>query len=263
MVYYRKKACLNFLEVWYTTSERYKLIPDVIKHRFVQKLPAKASFIENLYTILIDLSSDEEILWESVTKNTRYEIKRAKERDNDEIYTLLQCGDKNKTALHTYIDFFNTFAESKQRSKISYKDLAQFYEAGTLTVRSVVDRESRETLSMHAYIVTDGRARLYQSSSHFRNNSDPDFRKKSARANRYLHWEDILYFRSTGCEFYDLGGWYGGEDDKEKILINQFKESFGGSRIEEYTYLRACSLSGKVALFGRKMVSLAKKLVKI
>ena len=57
----------------------------------------------------------------------------------------------------------------------------------------------------------------------------------------------MLYFKNMGLAYYDLGGWYGGNTDKEKLAINEFKEAFGGEKTREYTYLLPLTLFGKAA----------------
>jgi lipid II:glycine glycyltransferase (peptidoglycan interpeptide bridge formation enzyme) len=56
----------------------------------------------------------------------------------------------------------------------------------------------------------------------------------TGRANRLLHWEDILYFKNQGYEIYDLGGITLDESNKEGQAIAKFKRCFGGTLIKEY-----------------------------
>jgi lipid II:glycine glycyltransferase (peptidoglycan interpeptide bridge formation enzyme) len=67
------------------------------------------------------------------------------------------------------------------------------------------------------------------------------------RANRYLHWQDLLRLRESGCTALDLGGWHPG-DDTELLKINKFKEEFGGKVVEIYNSMMGISLKGKAAL---------------
>jgi len=56
------------------------------------------------------------------------------------------------------------------------------------------------------------------------------------RANRFLHYEDIRYFKEHGYETYDLGGYAKDTQDPKLQGINVFKESFGGTIVEQYNY---------------------------
>jgi lipid II:glycine glycyltransferase (peptidoglycan interpeptide bridge formation enzyme) len=117
---------------------------------------------------------------------------------------------------------------------------------------------------MHAYVVSDNTARLYQSSSLFRNSQSGDYKNLVARANRLLHWEDMLYFkRLDGIRWYDFGGWYGGaassQSYREQLLIDQFKESFGGENKREYSFIEPASFLGKIAVSAHSMLDTVKK----
>jgi lipid II:glycine glycyltransferase (peptidoglycan interpeptide bridge formation enzyme) len=259
MIYSRKKKNVNILEVWYNLQENPEKMIDIIKYRFVPKVYDKVFFLENLFTILIDLKNDKDELFGQIGKNTRYKINRAKDRDDIECTTFLQVNEKNDEKLRRYIDYFNEFTATKRRSSIDYPDLEPFYNAGTLCLRYAASRDGSMIYTMHAYVVSDGRARLHQSSSHFRNSDDSEFRNFIGRANRYLHWDDILYFKNMGLEYYDFGGWYGGQSDMEKLAINQFKESFGGEKQQEFTYIVPLTLRGRVAVFLQRLVKKQRK----
>jgi lipid II:glycine glycyltransferase (peptidoglycan interpeptide bridge formation enzyme) len=247
MIYYRKKNQIKIAEIWYNLQELPEKKCDIYKYKFVTGKQDGFALLEDRFTLHVDLKVESEEIFSRIGKNTRYKINRAKERDNIECGTLLELNEKDREKLLRYMDYFNEFTVSKNRSSVTYSDLRQFYEAGTLCIRYVAGQDKSMTYTMHAYIVSDQRARLYQSSSHFRNSSDSEFRNLVGRANRYLHWDDILYFKNMGLEYYDFGGWYGGQSDAEKLAINQFKESFGGEKEQEYTYIVPKTLLGKFA----------------
>jgi len=56
------------------------------------------------------------------------------------------------------------------------------------------------------------------------------------RANRFLHYEDIKYFKELGYRFYDLGGIAKDTQDDKLQGINKFKEGFGGELVRQYNY---------------------------
>ena len=80
-------------------------------------------------------------------------------------------------------------------------------------------------LVYHTYILDEKRVRLYQSASQFRTDESITT-KVIGFANRYLHYEDMLFFKRIGKEQYDWGG-AGRTEDVESIT--KFKESFGGT----------------------------------
>jgi lipid II:glycine glycyltransferase (peptidoglycan interpeptide bridge formation enzyme) len=256
MIYYRKKHFIKIAELWYNYDEVRHHAVDILRFKFVTK-KVKAASLEKLYTLLLDLEKNENELFNAIKKNTRYEIKRAKDKDNIECKTFLDTNEKDMNKLHQYIDFFNDFADSKGRSHITFSELSQFYNEGTLCIRYAFI--NNDILTMHAYIVSDNTARLYQSSSLFRKSDDINYRNLIARANRLLHWEDILYFKNKGILIYDLGGWYGGNTLTEQLSINIFKESFGGQKKEEYSFILPVTLKGRIAVALHSIIRIFKK----
>jgi lipid II:glycine glycyltransferase (peptidoglycan interpeptide bridge formation enzyme) len=250
VTYYRKKGGVAIAEIWYNSEEQPEKKVDLIKYRFVEKKQKRASSLEELFTLVLDLKNDDEKLFARIGKSTRYEINRARERDNIECYTFLGQDEKNREKAARYIDYFNEFTSQKNRSEIDFSDLEQFINNNTLCIRCAASADRSVVFSMHAYVVSDGRARLHQSSSHFRKSDNSEFRRLIGRANRLLHWDDMVYFKNTGLAYYDFGGWYGGQRDKEKLAINEFKESFGGEKHQEYSYLVPKTFLGITAAGG-------------
>ena len=80
----------------------------------------------------------------------------------------------------------------------------------------------------------EGRARLFQSASSFRELDSSSMRSLTGRANRFQHWHDMLRFKEGGVVSYDFGGWYEGREDQERLRINSFKEEFGGQVVKAF-----------------------------
>ena len=111
------------------------------------------------------------------------------------------------------------------------------------------------TVAWHVHVAVNRRATLLHSASHFRNLDDNELRAVVGRANRLLHWKDIIGFKAEGLEVYDFGGWYAGSEDQALLKINQFKEGFGGSRVEQVNAALALSWRGWVYLKVRHLLS--------
>jgi lipid II:glycine glycyltransferase (peptidoglycan interpeptide bridge formation enzyme) len=260
MIYYRKRSALSIAEVWYDVSQFPQGKADVIKYKFVQKAVNKTARVEELYTLLIDLNEEEDVLFSRIGKNTCYKINRARKRDNIECLTFFGQGEKERGKIDQYIGYFNQFTAAKKRTPIAFSDLEQFYDKSTLCIRAACGGGDKSAIyAMHAYIISDNRARLHQSSSHYRNSEDSEWRNRIGRANRFLHWDDMLYFKTMGLEYYDFGGWYGGNTDKEKLAINGFKEAFGGTKEREYSYTVPVSPLGSIAVFAQGILKKTKK----
>lgn len=257
MIYNRTKKGIRVAEIWYDNEQIQHVMaekPDIIRCHFMGSMPSGAVAKEPLFTILVDLAQSGEDLLQNCHKTTRYEINRTKKSDPVEAVTFFPSGCHDDALLEEYVRFFNGFARSKGRGEQSAGEYSKFVHAHTLCIRSVVDRETGEHLAMHCYIVSDGRARLYQSSSLFRNVEDKAEQNRIARVNRFLHLEDMLYFKNLGIPVYDFGGWYGGKSDSQKLAINRFKEAFGGTRHEEYSFILPVTFRGRVSVLLRALV---------
>ncbi|GHU12783.1 hypothetical protein FACS1894161_1730 [Spirochaetia bacterium] len=259
MIYYRGKNGVKIAEIWYNPDERPGEAIDVIRYRFVPEILKKAFSVEEKHTLILDLSKTAEDLFSLFRKNTKYEINRAKERDAVVCGTFFERGEDNNEKLAKYLDFFNAFAQSKNRTPCTLDEFGCYIKNGSFCVRCA--EKDSQFLVMHAYIVSDGRARLHQSASHFRNVDDAEFRNLAGRANRLLHWDDMLYFKALGIQYYDFGGLYLGSTDKEKILIAQFKQAFGGEVLREYLYLSPVSILGWLSIFPHALHRIYEKTV--
>ncbi len=180
-------------------------------------------------TLVIDLQQDEKLLLSNLNSNTRYEVRRAREKDG----LLCFAWDKKEAGvLDRFRSVYEVFAQQKGLAPVGSSRLLHLSETGNLEV-SWSARADGEALVYHVYLAVANRARLLYSASLFRASSDAEFRNLVGRANRLLHWEDMLRFRAAGVKTYDFGGWYAGKEDAEKLRINSFKEGFGG-KMEQY-----------------------------
>ena len=95
----------------------------------------------------------------------------------------------------------------------------------------------------HAYIHDDSNAVLWYSASDFRNENVD--RNLASRANKGLHYYDILQFKSKGLKTYDWGN-VSSKDNANPCGIDVFKSGFGGSYCEKYFYTEGKSFIGKI-----------------
>ena len=250
MIFYRKKL-LRICEIWYDSQIKPEHPVDIVQYKFIPEI-IEGSIIKSLHTILIDLAPSEDEIFQGISKSTRYKISRCMDRDGVVVHTPVstECGTLDE--LRRFFTFFNDFAASKNRDPLYLKDLEQFLTTKSLVIREAIDEKTGQTLAMHSYAVGNGRARLLQSCSHYRTSNDSSFTNMIGRANRMLHWDDLRYFKAMGVAHYDFGGWHGGTD-RAKLLINQFKEEFGGQIIPEYTCMKAASFLGSIPLALRRI----------
>lgn len=219
---------------------------DVAYFRQRSYVPATSSS-RTYHTSLIDLTRTEEQIRETFNKATRYEIRRAETKDS------LECQPVSKPENSTIREFHAFHGLSANRigiEAVGIEYLRAAARAGCLQLSSI--RQQGRTLVWHSYIANDYRARLLHSASLLRD-ADSSQRALISRANRYLHWLDMLYFKCQGIQVYDLGGLYRTEDDKGRLRLNPFKGNFGGTRVTEYDGVLACSTLGQIYIWARAL----------
>ena len=248
LIYKDKVKYINFIIIRYGLTyfnEPYgKVKADVIREWQYSK---KRYFSEEFHTLVIDLTRDIEGIYSEFEKNTKYEINRAKFRDNINIRTLNAAEQKKD-----FYGFYNAFAASKKLGPIGEKEFDLLIDNDMLKIRGAFYND--ETLVLHSYVTANKRARLMQSASLFRDSSDHAFKNMVGRANRLLHWDDICYFRENGYTVYDLGGIGIDKNNKDIMSINKFKECFGGIPVKEYKSQIPLTLKGFVFLVCKKLL---------
>jgi CelD/BcsL family acetyltransferase involved in cellulose biosynthesis len=74
------------------------------------------------------------------------------------------------------------------------------------------------------------------------------------RANRWLHWRDMLHFKQMDLRCYDWGGVFEDESNPKKAGINTFKREFGGNSVRTFNCSVAATLRGRAYLAVRHIV---------
>jgi len=180
---------------------------------------------ESFFTKVIDLNAPVTAIEANFDKNTAYEIRRA---TKDGVTSVMGTGIK------PFIEFYNSFALTKGLKKLN-KDFYK-YKPHLFITKAV---HQGQDVVMHAYIRDNAlqRVRLLHSASLFRNENDTQLKAVAGRANRLLHFDDMYFFKQLGFKMYDLGGYAHDTKDPELLKINKFKDSFGGSLLQETDYV--------------------------
>src|SRR6266404_3528383 len=97
MIAYQKKF-IRIVECW-NGEDADAQGADLVR-RFQQPQLLRGMFCREFYTVLIDLRRDQEALFASMKRGTRYEIRRAGERDD------LEYGCWNANNAHALNEFF-------------------------------------------------------------------------------------------------------------------------------------------------------------
>ena len=222
-IYKKKYGCTN-AESWFADEidpkNKYKLYyyrqasADTSAHSFHK---------EEFHTLLTDLTISEEELFRKCSATVRNEIKRA-EREGV-IFSY-------NTSIERFVPFFNNFARIKGLKQIQDSKLKAYGKYLVITEAAI----DNNVLASHSYIIDEesGRVRLYQSATQ-RFSEDLDY-NLIGRANKYLHYRDMLKFKEMNFSVYDWGGIAHDTTDSSLLGINKFKKSFGGVESVEYNY---------------------------
>jgi hypothetical protein len=180
-----------------------------------------------------------------MTKNTRYEIRRAAQEGG-----RLTFFDDPRAVLEDFSTFYDRFADANGLAGCNRAWLSAAASMRRLRL-SYVETDG-EPLVWHSYCVAPDRARLVHSASLFRELDVRD-RARVGRLNRWLHWQDILEFRRRGLQVYDLGGLFEDETSAASRGINRFKTEFGGSKRREFDCVVALTWRGRAYLALQKL----------
>lgn len=194
-------------------------------------------------TLISDISDPD--FASAYNKVTQYDIRRSY-RDNlsFKIYTSdLILSDEN--LLKNYNTVYTNMYSRKGIATTAPIDRIKIYSQHNGVIITAASADNKEVV-YHAYIVDGKHARLWMSCSVFRDSDDKNFRAIIGRANKRLHYEDMLYFHNSGYKTYDWGGITSFD---EPDGIDSFKMSFGGERKEYYD--ETCLLSFRHKLMDK------------
>jgi lipid II:glycine glycyltransferase (peptidoglycan interpeptide bridge formation enzyme) len=237
---------VTYGELWFDEELDHSSPVDVLicRHR---RLPMQTKTCSPISTLVNDLAADESELLRRFGSTTRYEINRAQNKDGLDASLI----SPSASAISVFLDFYDTFAQQKSLPRAYRRELF----AASATQQLVLTRAScaDEVLVWHAYIVWRTSAALLYSASHFRHRSGAQ-RALVGRANRWLHWKDMLHFKRIGFKHYDWGGLFDDESSADRAGINGFKRDFGGERIAAYNWTMPLTLKGRLYLAGRAIL---------
>lgn len=239
MISLRGRAA-TYGEVWYEETPPAGHAADIMVFR-QQPAPIPHSRHVPFLSLVSDLSGDDASITAAFSKECRYEIRRADAKDG----LATEFIAKPREALPEFAAFYAAFAEQKTLAPIDGEWLEVANSAGRLLLTTAV--HDGERLVWHAYLMCGRTARLMHSASLFRTR-DPSFRSLVGRANRWLHWRDMMSLRSEGSRNYDWGGMFADESTPERAGINRFKRSFGGVQVRTYDCTVGISLRGRIYL---------------
>jgi hypothetical protein len=180
-------TAVTYGEVWLDEEPPSDRAIDILIYR-QRPVPVDHPACNAFLSVVNDLAADPEDIMGRFGRTTRYEIRRAENGDG----LHAQVVSPTTASLIAFADFYDAFAVQKSLEPIYRRGLFASRDAGQLVLTTAASGDT--VLIWHAYIVWRTSAVLLYSASHFRRESASE-RALIARANRWLHWRDMLHFR--------------------------------------------------------------------
>ncbi len=245
----KKKHGIHFYTVWFAKEPVKK--NGIIAYREYMGEPFNQS-CNKFDTLLSDLTETEEEIKLHFSKNCRYYVNRAAREDvTVKMYSGKEISNK---MIADFLDFFEEFWTSKGtslREKDKLRQELQFYrdyDALGITEAYIHD----EKVVYHTHILADDTVRLLHSASLYRlQEEDANIKNIIGIANRFLHYEEMKYYKTLGKKVYDWGG-AGMEEDV--VHITEFKKSFGGTPVTYYDFEQVNGLRAKLFKLAVKVL---------
>jgi hypothetical protein len=231
---------VSYGEIWFDEEAPADPGVDILVYR-QRPAPPPGDSCRPFLSMTNDLGGTESDVMEPYSNTCRYQIRRAETRDALRLEFITEPGDR----LDEFCEYFDIFAKQKAIDPAHRPWLEEACRAGQLVLSAA--RCGDEALVWHAHNIGSGIARLEHSASSFRE-GDIDYRNLVGRANRWLHWQDMLKFKALGATQYDWGGMFEDESTPERAGINNFKRQFGGRTVHRYDYSLPVSAWGRVYL---------------
>jgi Acetyltransferase (GNAT) domain len=227
-------------EIWYDEEPPRDPGVDIIQYR-QRATPIVDARYTPFLSLVTDLAGREGAITEKFGKDCRYKIRRAESKDGLHMVFITEP----ESRLDEFGTFFDAFARQKSLAPCDRKWLVAACRARQLALSSA--SRNGEALVWHAHVLSGKTAGLQYSASCFRNREN-DYRALVGRANRWLHWNDMLHFKASDLEHYDWGGLFEDESTPERAGINNFKRGFGGRPVRVYNCTVPKSIKGRIYL---------------
>lgn len=214
------------------------------------KEPVNRSAQAEVHSLQIDLTEEESAIFGRFSSSTRNQVNRAKK----EGVVFESWTEPPGRIIDEFFSFFGEFERERGLGGGSANSewLRGYAAQGGILLTRASDPGGK-MLVWHSYYRNQQWVRQLQSVSFFSSSQEKDERNAVARANRFLHWMDMLECRRLGISHFDFGGIYSGSSDEKLLRVNAFKQEFGGTRTLRYHSILPVSLKGKALLKARQI----------
>jgi hypothetical protein len=233
-------------EIWFDDDPPPDPRVDILRYRLRRSPLARGTWTP-FRSLVSDLSEDADTIMSRFGGTNRYKIKRADSKDGLKGEFITRPAEQ----LANFCDFYDGFAAQKKLPPSYRRGLRAACAADKLVLSAASHAGVR--IVWHAYVRSGATAALLHSASHYRVRADID-RAVVGRANRWLHWQDMLAFRAMGVFHYDCGGLFDDESVSAQASVNNFKREFGGRTVEAYNCTMPISIRGRLYTALRSVV---------
>lgn len=238
MIRIRGRGALVYGELWFDEEKSDGHDVDVLVYRR-RRSPLAGHDNQSYQTLVTALDVAEDEIAARLDETCGYQVRRAELRDELRLYASADPA----ADLERFRAFFDAFAAQKSLAPSDGAWLDAACTAGQLAL--VAAEKDGEMLVWHAYLRCGTTVSLHHSASWFRQ-GDKAYRALVGRANRWLHWRSMRWFREAGLRRYDWGGLFDDESTPERAGINRFKRGFGGTPERRYDCTLPRSVRGRV-----------------
>src|SRR6266852_8943722 len=181
--------CINargavYGEVWYDEQPPGDCGVDIVLYR-QREAPIADAQTTPFLSLVTDLDDKEDAILAGFGKDCRYKIRRAETKDGLRMEFIAAP----ESRLDEFRGFYDAFARQKSLEPSDHQWLVAACKARQLALASAT--QNGEALVWHAYVMLGNAARFQYSGSFFRNR-EGNYRALVGRANRWLHWRDML-----------------------------------------------------------------------
>lgn len=220
----KKFSGIAVSEIWFADQLSFADSFRLAAYTHVQQQAGKMLAVKHSsYTVENIINKPVLEIFNNFSKTVQVEVKQAEKYG-------VECSFTDN--INQFATFYNHFAVSRKIDTTSERRLQEMLPYLQLTIAM----HNGQVLAAHSYLTDEakGIVRLMHAASQ-RLSPEVD-RQLTGRANKMLHYFDMLQFKEKGFILYDFGGYAKDTTDLGLQGINKFKLSFGGKVAECKNY---------------------------
>lgn len=246
----RRKYFLKVLEDFYQDIGSYdlkELKGDILIVYQSPTIPSQGLY-RTFTTSHHSLLESEEDIYSRFSRTTKQQIKQSEKNDGLNVDIII---DPDSELIDVFAGFYATSHRYRQHLPPCNTGALKTYKQNGILSISMIKDSSGDVLVYHANIINNNRVRILYSVSKYVV-EDKEAQSLIGRANRFLHWNEMLFYKNYGLEIYDLGGLALGKKGEALEGVDTFKLRFGGDVVEEYNCAVPITLVGRLAVIYMK-----------